>query len=145
MPERTISFKDFRCLLRRRSVALSRHLPSSTSNPSPNQNNPGDASDRPGPSIERSDVGIWREGTSDAIVSEEVNDKVEDPKVLETGEIPKKNVGDSNPVADVTEKESGPVNDTVNIPLEKKPDEPLNVESKVHNLARITSFICSTF
>ncbi|XP_031407214.1 uncharacterized protein LOC116215595 isoform X1 [Punica granatum] len=100
MPNHTISMKDFRCLLHRRSRALSRSPSATTSNPRvvPESDPPGDAANRAGPSVERElenpAAGDCREGTSKGVGPEEVKNADEDPRGLGGGGSPEKAAND---------------------------------------------------
>ncbi|KAK4778755.1 hypothetical protein SAY86_006283 [Trapa natans] len=104
MPDHTISKKDFRCLLRRRSLALSRSVPATTSNPiPPKASNSGTAvegANCAGPSVKReldNPVAVdCTGGASKGIVHAKVKEEAECHRGLSGGECLEKKAGGVN-------------------------------------------------
>ncbi|XP_013625548.1 PREDICTED: uncharacterized protein LOC106331691 [Brassica oleracea var. oleracea] len=157
MPDRNLSFKDFKSLLHRRKRALSRLSPNSNPNPNPNPNpsrnvkselatDRKDAipSERPGPSGKQKLVEVKREEVNGNQVREEENGIIEGARAGggdRVMELLSNNEGVANDKAEAKETAEEVVPSEIE-KEEKQVEERLQVlNAKKHNLVQVLKLI----
>lgn len=142
MPSRAISMKDFRCLLRRRSQALSHNVCATTSNPNlpkvPDSDPPVDGANCAGPSagrqLEKTAAVDRREGTSKGMGHEELKCVVEDPRGLISVESSEK-AADGKGSASGKDSPAVDCSGAAQILPPEKPEELVKPNNEVHTLS----------